>query len=84
MTRRNKARGMYGPESVIAASQLQVFDVATHLRSTEEMAAYLEACIAESEGDPGFISRALADIARAQMAGRGARGGKAPGGEALM
>jgi probable addiction module antidote protein len=30
------------------------------------MAAYLEACIQESEGDSAFIAKALGDIARAK------------------
>ncbi|MFM7128116.1 MAG: DNA-binding protein [bacterium] len=39
------------------------FDVADHLRTTEEMAAYFEACMEGVEGDKAIISRALADIA---------------------
>lgn len=42
------------------------FDVADHLRSPEEMAAYLQACIEESDGDAAFIAKALGDIARAK------------------
>lgn len=42
------------------------FDVADHLRTPEEMAAYLEACIEESDGDAAFIAKALGDIARAK------------------
>ncbi|MEZ5527354.1 MAG: putative addiction module antidote protein [Gammaproteobacteria bacterium] len=42
------------------------FDVAKHLRTSEEMAAYLEAAIIESDGDPAFIAQALGDIARAR------------------
>ena len=42
------------------------YDVAEHLRTTEEMAAYLEACIEEADGDAAFIAKALGDIARAQ------------------
>ena len=30
------------------------FDVADHLRTPEEMAAYLEACFEESDGDAAF------------------------------
>lgn len=41
------------------------YDVAEHLRTTEEMAAYLDACIEESDGDATFIAKALGDIARA-------------------
>ena len=42
------------------------YDVAEHLRSPEEMAAYLEACFEEAEGDAAFIAKALGDIARAK------------------
>ena len=41
------------------------YDVAEHLRTTEEMALYLDACIEESAGDAAFIAKALGDIARA-------------------
>ena len=42
------------------------YDVAEHLRTPEEMAAYLEACMEEAEGDATFIAKALGDIARAR------------------
>ena len=42
------------------------YDVSEHLRTPEEMAAYLEACIEESDGDTAFIAKALGDIARAK------------------
>jgi probable addiction module antidote protein len=42
------------------------YDVAEFLETPEEMAAYLEACIQESDGDAGFIAKALGDIARAK------------------
>jgi probable addiction module antidote protein len=42
------------------------FDVAEHLRTTAEMAAYLEAVIEESEGDSAAIAKALGDVARAR------------------
>ena len=42
------------------------YDVSEHLRTPEEMAAYLEACIEESNGDAAFIAKALGDIARAK------------------
>jgi len=42
------------------------YDVAEHLRTLEEMATYLEACIEEADGDAAFIAKALGDIARAQ------------------
>lgn len=41
------------------------YDVAEHLRTPEEMAAYLEACIEEADEDVAFIAKALGDIARA-------------------
>lgn len=49
------------------------YDVAEHLRTPEEMAAYLDACIEESEGDAAFIAKALGDIARAQGMSKVAR-----------
>ena len=42
------------------------YDVAEHLRTPREMAAYLEACLEEADGDAGFIAKALGDIARAK------------------
>ena len=42
------------------------YDVAEHLRTPEEMAAYLEACLEEAGGDAAFIAKALGDIARAK------------------
>ena len=41
------------------------YDVAEHLRTPEEMAAYLEACLVEAGDDAAFIAKALGDIARA-------------------
>ncbi len=42
------------------------YDVAEHLRTPEEMAAYLEASMEEANGDSAFIAKALGDIARAK------------------
>ena len=42
------------------------YDVAEHLRTPEEMAAYLKACFEEADGDAAFIAKALDDIARAK------------------
>lgn len=42
------------------------YDVTEHLRTPEEMAAYLEACMEEANGDATFIAKALGDIARAK------------------
>lgn len=46
--------------------ELKAFDVAEHLRTPQEMAAYLDACIEESDGDSAFIAKALGDIARSR------------------
>ena len=42
------------------------YDVAEHLPTPEDMAAYLEACFEEANGDAAFIAKALGDIARAR------------------
>ena len=42
------------------------FDVAEHLRTPEEMAAYLEACMEEAHCDAAFVAKALGTIARAK------------------
>jgi len=42
------------------------YDIAEHLRTPEEMAAYIEACLEEANGDAAFIAKALGDIARAK------------------
>ncbi len=42
------------------------YDVAGHLRTPEEMAAYFEACLEEADGDAAFVAKALGDIARAK------------------
>ena len=42
------------------------YDVAEHLRTPDEMAAYLEACFEEANGDAALIAKALGDIARAK------------------
>jgi probable addiction module antidote protein len=47
-------------------TKLLDYDVAEHLRTPEEMAAYLEASIAECDGDASFVAKALGDIARAK------------------
>jgi probable addiction module antidote protein len=43
-----------------------VYDVAEHLRTPEEMAAYLDAWLDEAPDDISGIARALGDIARAK------------------
>jgi probable addiction module antidote protein len=47
-------------------TQTTKYDVAEHLRTPEEMAAYLEACMEEADGNAAFIAKALGDIARAK------------------
>ncbi len=42
------------------------YDVTEHLRTPEDMAAYLEACREEANGDAALIAKALGDIARAK------------------
>lgn len=51
------------------------FDVAEHLRTPEEMAAYLEACLEEADGDAALIAKALGDITRAKGMAQVARDG---------
>ena len=42
------------------------YDAAEHLRTPEEMAAYLEACIEDAKGDGTLIARALGTLCRAR------------------
>jgi probable addiction module antidote protein len=42
------------------------YDVAEHLRTPEEMAAYLESALEESNGDASVVAKAIGDIARAK------------------
>ena len=50
----------------MAKTKTTKYDVAEHLRTPEEMAAYFEACLEEADGDAAFIAKALGDIARAK------------------
>jgi probable addiction module antidote protein len=50
----------------MAKTQTSKYDVAEHLRTPEEMAAYLEACLEEANGDATLIAKALGEIARAK------------------
>lgn len=52
---------------------LRSYDVAEHLRSPTEMAAYLDAWLEEAPNDVAGIARALGDIARAKGMGAVAR-----------
>ena len=49
------------------------YDVAEHLRTEEEMQAYIEAAFEEAGDDAAFIARALGDVARARGMSRVAR-----------
>ncbi len=42
------------------------YDVAEYLTTPQEMAAYLEACLEEANGDAAFVAKALGNIARAK------------------
>ena len=46
--------------------KLRKWDSAEHLKTDEDMAAYLEACLQESGDDAAFIAQALGNIARAK------------------
>lgn len=50
----------------MAKTKTTRFDVAEHLCTSEETAAYLDACMEEAPGDAAFIARALGHIARAK------------------
>jgi probable addiction module antidote protein len=52
--------------SKTAKAKTYRFDVAEHLRTPEEMAAYLDAWLEETPDDAVGIARALGDIARAK------------------
>ena len=43
------------------------------LRTPEDMAAYLEACLDEADGDAAFVAKALGEIARAKGTSQVAR-----------
>lgn len=74
------------------------YDVAEHLRTPAEMAAYLEAAFEEADGDASFVAKALGDIARAKGMARVARdaglsreslykalsGGRSPGFDTIL
>ena len=45
---------------------LKKWDSAEHLKTPEDMAMYLEACLEEAGDDAAFIAKALGNIARAK------------------
>ena len=56
------------PRAAVKPSKTKTtpYDVAEHLRTPEEMAAYLDAWLAEVPDDAAGIAKALGDIARAK------------------
>jgi probable addiction module antidote protein len=50
----------------MTAFQLRKWDSAEHLKTEEDMALYLEACLQEGGDDAAFIAKALGTIARAK------------------
>ena len=46
--------------------KLRKWDSAEHLKTDEDMAAYLEDCLEEAGDDAAFIAKALGNIARAK------------------
>ena len=46
--------------------KLRKWDSAEHLKTDEDMQAYLQVCIEESNNDAAFIAKALGNIARAK------------------
>ena len=57
------------PRANESAAGFVPYDVAEHLRTPEEMAAYLDAWLEEAPDDVGGLARALGDIARAKGPG---------------
>jgi len=53
------------PPPKLRKTRTRPYDVAAQLRTPREMAAYLDAWLAESPEDASGIARALGDIARA-------------------
>ncbi len=46
--------------------KLRKWDSAEHLKTDEDMALYLEACLQEAGDDAAFLAKALGNIARAK------------------
>ena len=46
--------------------QLRRWDSAEHLKTPEDMALYLEACLQEAGDDAAFVAKAIGNIARAK------------------
>lgn len=54
------------PRAATKATKTSSYDVAEHLRTPEEMAAYLDAWLEEAPDDAAGIAKALGSIARAK------------------
>lgn len=50
----------------MARTKLKKWDSAAHLKTEEDMALYLEACLEEAGDDAAFVAKALGNIARAK------------------
>ena len=50
----------------MAKIKLRKWDSAEHLKTDEDIALYLDACLEEAGDDPAFIAKALGNIARAR------------------
>jgi DNA-binding phage protein len=50
----------------MARTRTTPYDLAEHLRTPKEMAAYLEACFEEADGDAAFIAKALGGYCSSQ------------------
>ena len=55
-------------------TQVTPYDVADHLRTPEEMAAYLDAWLDEAPDDAAGIAKAIGGIARARDVGEVVKG----------
>lgn len=53
-------------EALLMTIKLRKWDSAEHLKTDEDMQAYLQVCIEESNNDAAFIAKALGNIARAK------------------
>ncbi len=55
-----------GKSDKTSSAKTTLYDVAEHLRTPEEMAAYLDAWLEVAPDDAAGIAKALGDIARAK------------------
>ena len=54
------------PKTKAAKTVTTAYDVAEHLRTPQEMAAYMDAWLKDAPDDVAGVSRALGDISRAK------------------